>query len=183
MKEVLLIRHGESEINKRRSGDGAAIGHTMSPLTPKGKQQSVELASHLRSRYGFADSDFKAQVAASEYLRPQQTAEHAGFKTVHIQPILNELDVPAELVAGRRAVEKHAAERWIPDDQGRAREFIERVGSDDLDYRVFFTHGLFIAAVRLAVESEVSVEAYPEEFDPGRGYIPLQTGVVLLSFE
>lgn len=180
---MLLVRHGEAEINKARSGDAAAIGHTLSPLTPKGRSQSVILGRHLGDQYDFTDSDFSAPVAASEYLRPQQTAEHAGFKAVHIQPILNELDVPLELVPGRRAVEKHASERWIPDDQGRAREFIERVRTDDLDYQVFFTHGLFIAAVRLAVESEVGVEAYPNEFDPGRGYIPLQTGVVLLSFE
>ncbi len=182
MREILLIRHAQSEANVLVAGGGqaTAVGHSMSPLTPRGVKQSLQLAATLESDYGIVPSEYDRAVAASEFLRPLQTAEYAGFKAIHTQPLLNELDVPDEYIPNRGTIKKHAAERWIPDNQGRVQEFLTRVRDKDLDYQIYFTHGLFIAGVRMAIESEVGIEAYPQEFDQERGYIPLQTGIVRL---
>lgn len=178
----MLIRHAQSEANVRAAGDGqtTAVGHSFSPLTPKGIKQSLQLAVTLENDYGIIPGEYDEPVAASEFLRPQQTAQHSGFKKVHIQPVLNEIDVPVEFIPNRGAIRKHAAERWIPDDGGRVQEFLTRVRDRDMDYQIYFTHGLFIAGVRKALETEVGIAAYPQEFDSERGYIPLQTGIVRL---
>ncbi len=183
MKEILLIRHGQAEINKLRDGnaDSAAIGHTQSPLTPKGREQSRELSQLLAAGHGIVPREYAKPVAASEFLRSQQTAEIAGFKRVHIVPILNELDLPADLVSGRAAIKKHAEERWVPDTEGRGRRFIDLVRSGDLGYSIYFSHGLFIASVMTELEAEVGPEVFLHEFNSERGYIPFQAGIVKLS--
>lgn len=134
MNEILLIRHGQSEANIEAIGSNqaTAVGQTKSPLTPKGIEQSRQLAVVLEKEHGIAPSDYREPVAASEFLRPQQTASITGFKSIHIQPIINEIDVPKEYIPNRGAIRKHAAEGWIPDDGGRVQEFLTRVRDKDL---------------------------------------------------
>lgn len=184
MPRIIMVRHGQAEINEeRKAGEvSTAIGHSKSPLTKKGVMQSIVLGDErFPKQFGIKPREYGRAVAASEFLRPQQTLEYAGFREVHVLPILNELTPPLELVEGRKAIEKHAAERWTPEDDGQVDEFVDRIRSDDLTYEIYGSHGLFIAKLMMKLEAEVGVEAFPHEFDPERGYIPFQTGVVVLD--
>lgn len=180
MREVLLIRHAQSEANKQRSDDteGAvhtAIGNSTARITSKGIEQSEELATLLNEQFGIDPAMYDKPVASSEYTRPQETLIAAGFQRYHLQPILNELEVSDEIIpllGGRKIIEKHARERWVPDEvYERAVRFIEMVRSGELGYQIYFSHGLFIAGVKLAAEEYAPENSY--HFGD-RGYIPLQ---------
>lgn len=179
-----MVRHGQAIINEMR-GEGeieTAVGHSTSPLTDKGIAQSIELGRvRIPKELGVWPPEYDRPVAVSELLRPQQTMQYAGFSKMHILPVLNELVPPPELVEGRKAIEKHAAERWAPDDGGQAREFIDGIRSGHYNYEFYGSHGLFIAKVMLGLEEEVGPENFPHEFDPNRGFIPLQTAMVALD--
>jgi broad specificity phosphatase PhoE len=186
MREVLLIRHAQSEANKERSdiAEGAvhtAIGNTTAQLTPKGIEQSEELAVLLGERYGIEPARYDRPVASSEYTRPQETLVAVGFQKYHLLPILNELEVSDEIIpllGGRKIIEKHATERWVPDEvYKRAVRFIDMVRSGELGYQIYFSHGLFIAGVKLAAEEFAPQNSY--EFSK-RGYIPLQAEPTVL---
>lgn len=66
---LILVRHGESEGNKRRS----FLGHTDLPLTELGHAQAEAAANYL----GSVDIDV---IYASDLLRAYMTAEHIAEK-------------------------------------------------------------------------------------------------------
>ncbi len=177
MTEVLLVRHAQSFANVR---DFAAFGNIESPLTERGIGQARALNDIFKSEFGIVPEAYDRPVLASSYTRPQQTAQHAGFRTIHINPVINESDVEYEVMNGVDVIQKHASERWAPDSvKQRASSFINQVRDRQLDYEIYFTHGVFIAAVLLECDVRLIETATP--FDDERGYIPLQAAITKLE--
>lgn len=177
MAEILLIRHAQSYANKR---DFTAFGNVDSPLTEKGVKQALELRTTLPEEYGITPAEYDSPIAVSEYTRAQQTAQLAGFTKQHIRPAINESDVDWEVESGIDVIEKHMSERWAPEStRDRAGKFIDSVSNGELDYEIFFTHGMFMATVLL--ECTVRQIDIDVPFDEVRGYVPLQTGIVKLE--
>lgn len=177
MAEILLIRHAQSEANKRNF---TAFGNVDSPLTEKGVEQAVELRTILPERYGITPADYDRPIAVSEYTRAQQTAQIAGFTRQHIRPIINESDVDREITSGIDVIAKHRDENWAPEStRERAGKLIDSVCNGELDYEIFFTHGMFMASVLLECKVRQIDADFP--FDEVRGFVPLQTGIVKLE--
>jgi len=177
MTEILLARHAQSWANKR---DFTAFGNMESPLTEKGIQQAVALGQLLREEYGIDAEAYDLPVLASEYVRPKQTAEVAGFRNIHIDGLINECEMKEEITSGIEVIKKHLEERWVPEKtRENAKRFIERVAQGDLEYGVYFTHGMFIAAVLLEFDEQGLPHTYTP--DDQRGYIPLQASVTQLT--
>lgn len=177
MREVFLVRHAQSYANKR---DFAAFGNMDSPLTDKGRERAAALNGIFRERYGIIPEEYDKPVAVSEYARTQQTAEIAGFSRRDVVPLINESDVDREIMSGLDVINKHMKERWAPEEvRARTGQFIEQVQSGELDYDIFFTHGMFIASV--ALDCQVRVIDIDLPFDENRGFVPLQTGIVSLK--
>lgn len=175
MQQILLGRHGQAYVNK---GDIAAFGNIESPLTERGIEQSVQMTRTFRGQYGIDPSLYDRPVLASEYVRPQQTAQHVGFVRIDTHPIINEADVESDVRNGVDVIAKHTTESWVPEEVTlRAQRFLQMVRDGELEYEIFFTHGMFIAAVLL--ELDPNRAKYP--FDPKRGFIPLQAAVVPIS--
>lgn len=172
MAEILLVRHAKSYANQR---DFAAFGNMDSPLTEKGIEQARALGGLFRDQYGIVPAQYDRPVVASEFVRAQQTAQIAGFKDIHISTLINEADFDRTVLGVPDPVSKHATERWVPDEtRQRAVRFIELVRSGQLDYQIFFTHGLFKAAVltELAHESSANGMEFGHSFTEARGFIP-----------
>lgn len=176
MAEILLVRHTQSYANK---GD-LAFGRKESPLTPKGIEEAKLVGIRLEEEYGIVPGEYDSPVAASEYKRPQQTAEVAGFKLIDVVPLINESDVDEELFSGQDVVEKHYRERWAPgESRTRSGLFIDQVISGELPYKIYFSHCMFIASTLL--ECEVRKIKVEHPFDEGRGFAPLRGAVLKLS--
>jgi broad specificity phosphatase PhoE len=112
---------------------------------------------------------------ASDYVRPQQTAEEAGFEIIHVSDLISEADIGRINMSGREVITKHAQERWSPEETSqRAANFIELVRKGELDHQIYFSHGVFIASVLLQLSNEAAVneEEFPHQFDERRGFIP-----------
>lgn len=178
MAELLLVRHAESLANK---GDFLAFDNKRSPLTKKGLDQCVALKERLTKEYGVNPPLYDYTVAASEYVRAQQTAEEVGFKYVTVELVLNEPDFSRGELTGPQITEKHKNERWVPQEaRDQAKILLERISNDKFDYMIAFTHGMFMATVLLELEdSGYDMSNY--QFDDKRGYVPLQTGIVPLN--
>lgn len=172
MTKILLVRHAESQANLR---DFTAFGNIASPLTEKGIMQVKDMSAEFRSLYGIDPKNYESSVLSSTYARPFQTAEVAGFRNIERSPAINESDVDEEILQGINVIKKHRMERWVPKEvSDRAIEFIKLVRSGELGYEIYFTHGLFIAAVLLELEKEGD-STYV--FDKERGFIPLQASI------
>ncbi len=177
MAQILLARHAQSYANKR---DFTAFGNMESPLTEKGIQQAEALGRLLRHEYGIDPELYDAPVLASEFVRPKQTAEVAGFKDIRIDGLINECKMREEMGSGIDVIKKHCEERWVPKDtRENAKIFLDRVSQGNLDYEVYFTHGMFIASVLL----ELDEQGLRHDYDPDeqRGYVPLQASVTQLN--
>jgi len=171
VKEILLVRHAQSDANKRNF---AAFGNEESPLTEKGRTtQSDELRASLIAR-GIDPAKYRKRIMASTLRRTKETALCVGFseELIDIGPEINESDVEGEIVSGIDVIRKHTTEGWVPEETRlRAERFIELVRDGELDYEIFFTHGLFIASVLTVLDS-------PEHrFSDKRGFIPLQASI------
>lgn len=178
MAEILLVRHAEAYANKRNF---VAHGNIDSPLTDKGKAQIPGMIQDLQDEHDIVPSTYKPYIMASEYTRAQQSAQLAGFRNIHISPLINESDVDWEIIAGTDVVGKHQAERWSPEaDRERARSFIDQVSSGELSYQIYFTHGMFIAAVLLELEL-IHEGNIPNKFDDKRGFVPLQAAITKVT--
>ncbi|OGL29363.1 hypothetical protein A3D14_01180 [Candidatus Saccharibacteria bacterium RIFCSPHIGHO2_02_FULL_47_12] len=172
MAEILLVRHAKSYANQR---DFTAFGNVDSPLVEKGVKQAQELAEVLKNQYGIIPSEYDLPVVSSEFVRPQQTAQIAGFKKVHIHPVINEAEFDRTVMGVPDPVAKHARERWAPDEtRERAKRLIEIIRTGELNYTIFFTHGLFIAATLLELSEEAQANGHRlgHEFTEDRGFIP-----------
>lgn len=127
MSEILLVRHAQSYANKR---DFAAFGNVESPLTEKGIQQAEALKQTFSDEFGIVPEEYGHPVLASTFTRPQQTAMHAGFRNIDINPLINESDPDLDEVVmnGSDVIKKHANERWVPKGvQERAAIFLDQV--------------------------------------------------------
>jgi broad specificity phosphatase PhoE len=179
MAEILLIRHAEAFANKR---DFTAFGNEDSPLTERGIGQARGLNGILRTEYDIVPEEYDRPVLASTYVRPQQTAREAGFRRdlIDTDPLINESDFEDASLSGRDVIAKHQAELWVPNNvKQRANEFIDKVHDGELGYEIYFTHGMFIAAVLL--ECDVRLIETTAPFDPKRGYVPLQASITKLD--
>jgi broad specificity phosphatase PhoE len=171
MTSILLVRHAKSYANARNP----AFGNIDSPLDDKGVEQAKVLGVVFKTMFAIDPPSYSQAVLASEYLRPRQTAEIAGFQHIETNPIINEAVFSPAQLSGRKIVEQHRRERWIPEPLAeRAGRFVSLVRKGELEHSIYFTHGLFIAAVvsQLSREFEDSGEVSPYTFDPERGYIP-----------
>ena len=163
MSEVLLVRHAMSTANARNP----AFGNEEAPLTELGIEQATELVGKFAEHHKIVTADYIEPVAVSEYKRPQETAHHAGFNNTAVLSLINEGSIPPGMLRGREIVNKHATEGWIPDElKRRAAKLIKLIENETLSYQIYFTHGLFIAAVL----TELGGQDIP--FDEHRGYIP-----------
>lgn len=171
MTEILLTRHAKSYANAR----DVAFGNEESPLNDKGAEQAKDLTNSFREHHGINPVIYGRAVVASEFVRPYQTAQLAGFTQIERSGLINEVVIDPELLAKGLILTKHRDERWIPPQlQDRATEFIDKVRLGELAYQIYFTHGFFIAAVldNLSVEYEARGEPSPYAFDAIRGFIP-----------
>lgn len=167
-----MARHAKSWANRR---DITVFGNAESPLDPKGEGQATLMNAVFDEEHGIVPEEYDEPVLASTFVRPQQTAHLAGFRRIVADDILNESEIPPNLLAGSRVVEKHAAERWIPEElRDRAKRFVSLVREGELDYQIYFSHGFFIASVLEVVSDEHAArgEESPHLFDERRGYIP-----------
>lgn len=167
-----MARHAKSWANRR---DITVFDNAESPLDAKGESQAVGMNAVFKQEFDIVPEDYEEPVLASTFVRPQQTAHLAGFKRIAADEILNESEIPPHLLSGSRVVEKHAHERWIPEElRARAKRFVELVRAGELDYQVYFSHGFFIASVLEVVSDEHAArgEVSPHVFDEARGYIP-----------
>ena len=177
MSEILLVRHAQSYANKR---DFTSFGNVESPLTERGVGQAQALNEVFRVEFGIVPEEYEHPVLASSYTRPQQTAQHAGFKYIDTNPLINESDVDNDTMTGNDVIKKHCEERWVPVSvKERASSFLDQVIEGGLDYDIYFTHGMFIAAVLL--ECDVRLIEVGAPFDEKRGYVPLQTAVTKIG--
>lgn len=175
MAEILLVRHAKSYANTRDT----AVGNVESPLDHKGIRQVIGLRKDLRNRFQINTETYEERVQSSFFRRALETAELAGFEQIDTTKLIAEAEVPKDMLGRGLLVARHAQELWVPDEvKPRSREFIDKVRSGELPYRIYFTHGMFIASVLLDLLNELeNPEAFPQYFSPERGFIPAQATV------
>jgi len=176
MREILFIRHGESEANVR----DLAVGNREASLTRRGIAQALDLRRRLIVGHGIIPELYGLPVAASWHARTFETAWRAGFRFIDRHEILDESEIynRGEL-AGVDVVAKHVNEGgWIPEEEvARSRQIIEGCRNGALPYGIIFCHGMVMAGV----EAELNNRGANYPFDPVRGLIPLQTDIVSVS--
>ncbi len=174
MSEILLIRHGESAANV---GQRTALDQKRAPLTPLGRQQSRELNSELKTRFGITPETYNKPVASSTFVRPMQTALVAGFCSIDFLPLIDESDVAHQVAGGLNAIAKHRDERWAPEETKlRVSEFHDKLVASELDYEIYFGHGLFWGEFLYQCDERgIHTSA---TFCERRGYVPLQGAVI-----
>lgn len=131
MKELLLVRHGESEHHL----DGRTGGWTDSRLTDLGRAQASATAAHLKRHALFHVS----AVVSSDLARASETAAIIGAATglqVEVTPALRELN--NGVAAGMMAVDARRLQNpnvdqsldWVPFPEGESwRDMYIRVSS------------------------------------------------------
>lgn len=168
MKNVRLIRHGESAAN---AGEPTR-DHASIPLTAKGLKQAEKIARSFMSA--------PELIVASPYLRSQATAlattaiyPNAAFETwsVHEFTYLTPARCVDTTLAQRRGWVEAYWERSDPtfsDGEGaesfidlvtRVRAFLKRLAEQPTSDVVAFSHGQFMNTVRWLIERE------PQEID------------------
>uniref|UniRef100_A0A7C2G560 Histidine phosphatase family protein n=1 Tax=Thermus islandicus TaxID=540988 RepID=A0A7C2G560_9DEIN len=163
MKELWLVRHGETEWNAQRRYQG----HLDVPLSPVGIGQAFRLAQRLaKSRLAFDG------LYASDLRRARETAEPLATVLglpLHTTPLLREIDVGALAGLSREEAEARYPEflqnalkdPWhtprpggesMADLAGRLQAFLDRLPPGR---HLLVTHGGVIrAALKLALELE-----------------------------
>ena len=131
---ILVVRHGLSFANDKNS---AAFGSPEAKLLPQGQEQGQAVGRNLQEFYGIQPE--LTAAAASEMIRSEQTAQHAGFCTVNNYAVLNEVDVPKtpEL---RKVLDRGEVIQ-------EARQAAELLLANPPQERVWFSHGYLIAAL------------------------------------
>lgn len=177
MPEIILARHAESHAN---NGDFVAFGNNESPLTDHGIEEALAMRAAFGTRFAINPGEYERAVLASTFTRTQQTAEVVGFRVVDISSSIDEARVDKEVRSGIKPAVKHAKERWVPDTiKGPAASFVDGVQSGELDYEIFFTHGMFTAGVLLECDARGIDHGVP--FDIERGYVPLRAALTQLT--
>lgn len=177
MKEILLVRHAEAYANLRNF---TAFGNLDSPLTETGQAQTAQLRETFQTEFDIDPESYVGAVATSEFTRAQQTAELTGFKNIDTLALINESDVDREIVQGKHVVRRHQAERWVPNETVvRVKNLFDRIQTGELEYDIYFTHGMFIAGCLLECDARgIQVgRAFHEE----RGYVPDRASVTRIA--
>lgn len=149
MTEVLLVRHGQSEHNKREE----IQGQIDSPLTDKGRRQAEKLRDHLSGR------NFD-RVYSSDLQRASETAEivseRQGVEVEETEKLrernLGELEgQPLEAWEELDAEDTH---EWsvengesLKEHRERANEVLDEILEKELENALIVTHGGTIAAL------------------------------------
>lgn len=131
----LLVRHGVSEANDKSS---LAYGSPEANLLPLGTQQATSLGLELVSGFGIVPAE--EPVAISCMRRTRQTAQYAGFSTIHEFELLNEATSGLEMWEIHESLTKQQAPRTAI---AKAEALLAR----PLSERVWITHGLVIAGL------------------------------------
>jgi probable phosphoglycerate mutase len=131
VKELLIIRHGQSEHHV----DGRSGGWTDSHLTELGRQQARATGAHLQARAPFQPS----AIVSSDLARAAETAAIIGAATgleVETSPALRELnngDAAGLAIEEARRLEnpfREPALDWVPFPNGESwRDLYTRISS------------------------------------------------------
>ena len=135
---VLVIRHGLSEANNRNNVGTLAFASKEAPLMSEGREQARCLREVLRAEH--AITTIEANVATSELLRTQQTAEEAGFRDISIYPVLNEVAHGIVLPGLRDMLDQ----KLLPPV---ALEAAQAILENPPAESIWITHGLVIASL------------------------------------
>jgi len=87
--EILLVRHSISEANNRENVGYMAFAAKDAPLMPQGEVMAHTLGKTFRDVYNVVPEI--TEVATSELLRAKQTAQFAGFTSLHAYAHLDEV--------------------------------------------------------------------------------------------
>ncbi|MDO4643675.1 MAG: histidine phosphatase family protein [Cardiobacteriaceae bacterium] len=158
MKQIYLVRHGQSESN----AGGAAKPNAIIPLTALGQTQAEEVADWLITRLG----NNIASIGVSEYQRTHETAQPFAVRTGLTPRIISNLHefnyLSFPLIDGLPFHERvqRAKDFWQNadtttldgDDSECFRHFVARVADVRQQFaalpdgnHVFFTHGLWLS--------------------------------------
>ncbi len=150
MKQLLLVRHGQSQGNATRRLQGQAD----SPLSQAGRQQAEMLEPMIR----WLQPD---RAVSSDLVRARESAAILGYADAEIDPAWREIDVGdwsdrpiAEITAADPAAFRNwrsgtrtppGGESW-PDFRERIRAALDRLVGDDGDRPLIVCHGGVIRA-------------------------------------
>lgn len=173
MAEILLARHAQAGANL---GNFAVLGNKRSALTEVGIDQCPVLKAEF-NKHGIIPEEYAETVLASTFFRTFQTLVETGFRNIRTNSILDESEDDEPMYPGVDLTKKHVTELWVPDDvKTRVVRFIDLVRSGELDYKIYGTHGLFVAGLRLELIKDPN-DPNDFTFDPVHGFIPLQASI------
>lgn len=130
----LIIRHGQTNANRLTR---AAFGKSGAPLNATGIAQVADLIKELKK----FDVDLSLEsVAVSELLRAKQTAELAGFLSIQVSSLLNEV-----YSLDPRNTNELIANKIIPEEAKKAAKDLLLNPPKE---KIWITHGLLITAVQ-----------------------------------
>lgn len=148
--EIYVVRHGQTVVGR----EPKEIWDSYGPLGPPLNDESIQKSRKLQAQFRDLGIDVGTEPAAiSQYLRTRQTAVAAGFKTIHENALLNEINT--ENPARSQQLIKQGQ---VPEE---ARVAAEVLLLRPLKERVWFTHGLVIAALLLVTGQNSSEDLEP----------------------
>lgn len=133
---ILVVRHALSEANNRENVGTPAFGAPDAPLMELGHAQARALGRTLAEQHGICPAS--TTVAVSTMRRAQETARSAGFTSLSIHPVLNEVDQP-------RTALRHIIDQREPTAAVLA--LAEAVLAEPPPESIWITHGMLIAAL------------------------------------
>lgn len=154
LKRLYFIRHGQSELNKRK----ILAGHTDTPLTLKGRKQARTAGQNA---HGLAIDCVISSPLSRAYETAQIVAEEIGFPSHKIE--LNALLI--ERTYGDLEGTPWDTETHIGDEPGvetlaavlkRAQKLYDYVQSLPYDTILLASHGTFGLALQAAIRGESS---------------------------
>lgn len=191
MKNLYLVRHGESKLNAKRVHQDGTVG-----LSEKGIEQSKQLAKRITA----IPIDI---VLASPFERAKQTADIIGQRLnlpIELNPLLVEIKRPTE-IEGRQVDEpgvvaikneilanwnnpafKHSDEETFYEFKNRASEVIKLLTQLNNEHILVVTHGDLIGMIICLMAFGEGLE--PETLKKFRKFLMLSnTGITVCKFE
>jgi len=145
--EYILIRHGKTDANRLTR---AAFGKQGAPLNELGRKQASQLHDQLL-KLNVKRND---PVAVSELLRTHETAQAAGLQNLVINKLLNEVQTPDP----HKTNELVLRGELPPEALTAAKKLLRNPPKE----KVWFTHGLVIAAVLVELGQMVPGKLVPD---------------------
>ncbi len=148
--KIYLVRHGQTVV-KREPKD---IWDSYGPQGPPINKEAEAKARELHNQFASLGIDGAREPAAvSEYLRVRQTAECAGFKILRTDRLLNEINTNNPMLS-RQLVK---IGQVPPEAKAAAQQLLANPPAE----KVWFTHGLVIAALLLETGQNTSQNLEP----------------------